>query len=299
MYPDLESLDDLLAVAETGHFGKAARMRHVSVATLSRRLAKLERQFGRTLVIRGPGGTEGLTAAGIDLVARARPLLREASRLLMARPAGGRGVRLGVCGVASDHMSARDWEVFVAALTAATGISVRLVDVPFENCDDVVSDDGCDLIVQQVEPNVAGVTEQVLTDAGRIVVMPRSHALAGQAAVSVSDIEGLPVLYPAGSTSGWIAPWVLADVAPSSKRRLVGVRSTSFSAACRALEPSGAVAVTSETVRHRVDPLWAVAQLVDAPPLTVRLHMARGRRRAGVLDVASALASIPPAPPGG
>ena len=73
----LKDLRYLIAVADTGHFGKAAERCFISQPTLSAQLKKLEEYLGVPLVERQPRHAI-LTPAGKDIVARAR-LIVEAS----------------------------------------------------------------------------------------------------------------------------------------------------------------------------------------------------------------------------
>ena len=89
----------VVAVAETGRFGEAARQLNVSQPSLSAQLAEVEAHLGITLVERGRGGAM-LTPKGEDFVRRARAVLRQVEDLKAAmhqepgRLAGR--IRLGV-----------------------------------------------------------------------------------------------------------------------------------------------------------------------------------------------------------
>ncbi|MEM7276483.1 MAG: LysR substrate-binding domain-containing protein [Pseudomonadota bacterium] len=71
----LRMLRYLVALADTQHFGKAAEACFVSQPTLSAQLKKLETQLGIELIERHPGNIM-LTAAGTDIVERARAMLK-------------------------------------------------------------------------------------------------------------------------------------------------------------------------------------------------------------------------------
>ncbi|MCX7630924.1 MAG: LysR substrate-binding domain-containing protein [Geminicoccaceae bacterium] len=76
----LRDLSYLVAVAETGQFGEAARRCHVSQPTLSMQLKKLEERFGAALFERGPRGAVP-TPLGERVIAQAKIVLREVARL--------------------------------------------------------------------------------------------------------------------------------------------------------------------------------------------------------------------------
>ena len=78
--PDLATLDLLLSVAETGSVGRAAAAHRISQPSASARLARLERQVGVTLLVRGRRGSS-LTPAGEAVVAWARGVVAAAHTL--------------------------------------------------------------------------------------------------------------------------------------------------------------------------------------------------------------------------
>ncbi|MFT4045137.1 MAG: LysR substrate-binding domain-containing protein [Solimonas sp.] len=77
----LRELRYLVAVADHGHFGRAAAACHVSQPTLSTQLRKLEAYLGAPLIERG-GRNVQLTALGEQAVLRARAIVREAEQLI-------------------------------------------------------------------------------------------------------------------------------------------------------------------------------------------------------------------------
>ena len=77
----LKDLRYLLAVADTGHFGRAAERCFVSQPTLSAQLKKLEEYLGVPLVERQPRKAL-LTPAGAEIVARARRILEASDEVV-------------------------------------------------------------------------------------------------------------------------------------------------------------------------------------------------------------------------
>lgn len=70
----LTQLEYFVAVAEEGHFGRAAKRLAVSQPPLSRQILKLEDEIGAQLLRRTPRGAV-LTPGGLELLARAREIL--------------------------------------------------------------------------------------------------------------------------------------------------------------------------------------------------------------------------------
>ena len=77
----LKDLRYLVAVADTRHFGRAAERCFVSQPTLSAQLKKLEDYLGVQLIERAPKRVS-LTAAGEEIVARARRILEASDEIV-------------------------------------------------------------------------------------------------------------------------------------------------------------------------------------------------------------------------
>src|SRR3984893_13239477 len=78
---NLKDLKYLVALADTGHFGKAAERTFVSQPTLSAQLKKLEEYLGVKLVERQPKNVQ-LTEVGKQIVVRARRMLDEGDEII-------------------------------------------------------------------------------------------------------------------------------------------------------------------------------------------------------------------------
>ena len=103
----------LLAVAETGTIGAAAKRSNVTQPTLTRDIARLEQRFGGKLFERLPHGVR-LTALGATAVERARRILAEAEAAEQAIDAARSG-RTGVIRVTATP----PWTETVLARAAA------------------------------------------------------------------------------------------------------------------------------------------------------------------------------------
>lgn len=95
----LQELRYIVALADSGHFGKAAEACHISQSTLSTQIKKLEDYLGTTLFDRSLKHVT-LTPVGKEIVASARLMLDEATRIReLARQANDpmeRTINLGV-----------------------------------------------------------------------------------------------------------------------------------------------------------------------------------------------------------
>src|SRR6201992_1144998 len=80
-FMNLKDLKYWVALADTGHFGRAAERTFVSQPTLSAQLKKLEDYLGVKLVERQPKDGQ-LTEVGRQIVVRARRMLDESDEIV-------------------------------------------------------------------------------------------------------------------------------------------------------------------------------------------------------------------------
>ena len=298
MLRELDLVSDLLAVARCDGFTAAAAERHISVSTLSRRIARLESQVGSRLVERASGGYDGLTAAGERVAVDAERLLRVAAALVrVAHEPATRTVRVGVPGMLADHGAESVWRMLQARVAAEVpGVRLAVRSVPFAACESALDDHRVDVMMSQVDPASRGIEPTPLGAVPRILVTGRDHPLAGRPSVSVAEVVDLPLLREATAPARWFRPWVLGDLRPPASRRLVPVRAPSFAQAAVSL--TGRVAtVTSGTFLESARSRWAAAIIADAPPMILRADVRRADRLAGMGDAVRILADAFARPP--
>src|SRR3984957_19889387 len=85
----LRELRYLVALANRAHFGRAAEDCHVSQPTLSTQIRKLEEYLGVTLIERN-AKSYSLTAAGQEVVVKARKIVMQVDALLVSTRKGCR-----------------------------------------------------------------------------------------------------------------------------------------------------------------------------------------------------------------
>lgn len=89
MKPTLRQMEYLVAIADTGTFGAAAKRTFVSQPSLSAQVKDMEQHIGVSLLERGRHGAL-LTPVGVEMVARARIVLRQVEEMkVLGREAGG------------------------------------------------------------------------------------------------------------------------------------------------------------------------------------------------------------------
>lgn len=187
--PSPQQLRYLLALAEAGHFGRAAEACGVTQSTLSAGLLALERSLDASLLDRGAGKHVAFTALGEETVARARTALAaleavaegvEAARGPMSGP-----LRLGVIPTVGPFLLPRVMPVLRGA---------------FPNLRLFVREDVTPALVERVVGNrldlvlvalpCAGVETLAVLRDEFLVVLPRGHRLAGRARVPAGALAG-------------------------------------------------------------------------------------------------------------
>lgn len=138
---DLNAVADFNLVATHGGFGKASRVAHRPKATLSRRVAELERQLGVRLIERGAHGLE-LTEAGRLLLAGTKSALHDLADAATTARAGLATPR-GVLRIGSP--------VLFSQLALGQLCAKFLVAYPEVQLDVVVEDREVDLVEERFD----------------------------------------------------------------------------------------------------------------------------------------------------
>ncbi|MFB4319555.1 LysR family transcriptional regulator [Actinomadura sp. 21ATH] len=175
----LDQLRGFVAVAEEGHFGRAAERLRMTQPPLSRQVQKLERAVGVPLLVRTAHGAAP-TPAGRAFLAEARRLLGQADAavLLARRSAAGTSgtVRIAFTAVSALSVLGR----WIAAARE------RLPDVELVLTEMVTRDQVDALLAGEIDVGLArGVPRSDVLAARRVhaeplvLAVPRGHPLAG------------------------------------------------------------------------------------------------------------------------
>lgn len=191
----LRDLRYFVTVAEELNFTNAARRLYVSQPSLSRQIAKLERDLRVQLLVRDRR-TVGLTTAGHELLARARTLLvdwdtawREASDA-----AAGQNAVLRVGQQTSIGRGIVAHLVTQLATRRPTW-RVELRQASWADPSAGLDDHSADVAVCWLPlPNPHRYRERVLVAEGIVIALPEGHPLAGRDALQFDDIEQVPLL---------------------------------------------------------------------------------------------------------
>lgn len=192
---NLRHLEHLLAVADTGSFSRAAGRLFITQSALSRSIQGLEEELGGPVLDR-LGKRNTLTPLGLEVVARARPILRDlealrdSARLLQQGDLGRISVGLGSGPAALLTIPllttvARDYPSLRVSVTHGPA-ELLVMQLRNRQCDALVVD--LRRVVPAPDLQIEALAEQ---RAGFIV--RSGHPLAGAPRVSLAQVLAYPV----------------------------------------------------------------------------------------------------------
>ncbi|MEU0410265.1 LysR family transcriptional regulator [Streptomyces griseorubiginosus] len=190
---ELRQIEYFVAVAEEGHFGRAAQRLFIGQPAISQQIRRLERELSRPLFDRQPRQVQ-LTEAGDRFLPEARSVLAAVDRARRAveedEHEGRVTIRLGTCSGLGDHL-------YRMLNNLATIMPNAVVDLVSTSAD------------SRVPAVMTGRLEAAFTHAPPppdaevdcldmwldplVVALPSWHPLAAQHAVSVADLADLPL----------------------------------------------------------------------------------------------------------
>ncbi len=190
----LRQLRYFLALAEAGHYRKAAERVGVSQPSLSQQILRLEGALGLSLVERGARGAI-LTPAGREVLAQGRRVIDEAealAALAQASRTGGAGtIRLG----ASPTLGPYFLPHVVGQLRRDhPGIKLVIRDAPPLVLQEELLEGRHDLILAQLPVRSGDLTVARLFREPLKLAVAQDHPLAGQGKVTDVDLVGLDIL---------------------------------------------------------------------------------------------------------
>src|ERR1700675_1553165 len=191
---NLKDLKYLVALADTGHFGKAAERTFVSQPTLSAQLKKLEEYLGVKLVERQPRNVQ-LTEVGKQVVVRARRMLDEGDQIIaLARstkaPLAG-ALKLALIPTIGPYLLPRVMQKIRKALPQ---LGLMLYEHQTEALLKRLHDGEVDLGIMALPIAQDGMETRVLYEEAFTVALPNHHALAAKSTIKVPDLKGQTLL---------------------------------------------------------------------------------------------------------
>ncbi len=191
---NLKDLKYLVALADTGHFGKAAERTFVSQPTLSAQLKKLEEYLGVKLVERQPKNVQ-LTEVGKQIVVRARRMLDEGEEIIaLARsntdPFAGK-LKVGLIPTIGPYLLPR---VMPKIRKAVPQLGLMLYEYQTQALLKRLRDAEIDLGIMALPVLQDGLQSRTLYEESFTVALPVHHPLAAKPTIKLTDLKGQTVL---------------------------------------------------------------------------------------------------------
>jgi DNA-binding transcriptional LysR family regulator len=184
---DLRLVRYFVAVAQELHFGRAAERLHIAQPSLSQQIRRLESQLGVALLTRTSRRVE-LTTAGAALLRDGEQLLQQAQRTVQTvRRTADETLAVGYYGTAASRLLPGTLAAF-GERRPSTTVSVR--ELLFGDLDDITAGK-VDLAFTRLRTDQLAhlpVTVAELASEPRVLVVARSHRLAGRISVSLREL---------------------------------------------------------------------------------------------------------------
>ncbi|HEY4278817.1 MAG TPA: LysR substrate-binding domain-containing protein [Conexibacter sp.] len=198
---DLRKLRYFVAVAEELHFGRAAERLYIAQPVLSRQIKRLEQELGAELLARTSRNVE-LTAAGRELLAGARPLLRAAEATQRRVVRAGHGTKTLTVGFGAGNSIALALAAF-AALRPDVAVDVRRIYWHDQTA--VLLDGRVDVAILDLPVDERGLALVPLHAEPRVAALAATHPLAGRGEISINALVDDPVILHHGASAVWEA----------------------------------------------------------------------------------------------
>lgn len=192
--PTIRQLQYLVALAEHGHFGKAAAACNVTQSTLSASIKDLENSLGARIAERNTRSFV-LSPLATEIVEKAHAILNDAEQIVdlashRTRPLSG-ALRLGTIPTVGPFLLS-------AALLriAATypGLELYIREDQSANLVEQLAAGQLDVLLLALPYDAPGVEVEVLFDDAFVFGCPATHRLATQKTVSLDGIANEPIL---------------------------------------------------------------------------------------------------------
>ncbi|GAB3577092.1 LysR family transcriptional regulator [Amycolatopsis endophytica] len=188
---DLRKLRYFTAVAEHGHFGRAAEKLHIAQPVLSRQIRALERELGCELLERTTRSVR-LTPAGEQLYEDAPGVLATAVAATRRASGAARGADRLTVGFAPGLSISAAVREFAKT---RPGVEVELVRLDWFEEAEALRDGRADLGCLRRPFDDTGIRTIAVGTEPKVACLPATHPLASRRRLTQADIDGEPVLH--------------------------------------------------------------------------------------------------------
>jgi DNA-binding transcriptional LysR family regulator len=180
----------IIAAAEYGSFRRAAAALEVKQSTLSRRVRRLEEDFGVKLFARSSSGVH-LTAAGSEVVCTARRLLEQLDRMVSTAHAAGRGeggdITIGIC---TSLIASKLRAVLAGYVQGSPHIEINIVERSRARLLDGIRTGDMDVVIIVGEARDYRGPSMLLWSERVIAALPAGHRLTSHDMIYWTDLKG-------------------------------------------------------------------------------------------------------------
>lgn len=189
---EIRHLRYFVAVAEELHFGRAAQRLHIAQPPLSQQIRRLEEMLGHSLFLRTSREVR-LTAAGEELLERARHTLRKIETDVEATRRIGRGEAgsLTVGFIGSGMLTALP-KMLGRYRRQYPEVDLQLREFHTSGLVDALLNGSVDIGFMRDAGVVDGLHVETLLAEPFVVVLPRRHPLANEKTVAVKSLQSEP-----------------------------------------------------------------------------------------------------------
>jgi LysR family hydrogen peroxide-inducible transcriptional activator len=192
--PSLTQLRHLVAVADHGHFGRAAAACFITQSSLSASIKELETVLGKVLIERTRRSVM-MTPLGEETVSRARKVLTDVEEIVDLVNASGDplmgSLRLGVIPTIGPFLLPR---VLPALRRAYPGLKLYLREEQSARLIDALGSGNLDLLLLAFPYPADGFETYLFADDPFWVAFPKGHRYASKERVMSTDLEGEKLL---------------------------------------------------------------------------------------------------------
>ncbi|MFE6973070.1 LysR family transcriptional regulator [Streptomyces sp. NPDC057682] len=215
---DQSEIECFLVLAEELHFGHTAARLHLSRARVSQLVQKLERRVGAPLFTR-TSRRVALTPLGRRLRDDLEPHYRGIENALARAVASARGIE-GVLHVGFSTPLAGEMVMKATERLSSSHpeLAVEVCEVPLADPYGMLRNGEFDVQLTDFPVHEADLTRgPTLLAEARVLAVASRHPLAGQAAVTLEDLAGMPALTIAGDIPEYWTEHHLPTVTPSGR----------------------------------------------------------------------------------